>query len=507
MALIWHVWVDWNNDGVYESDEASRLIAIPRIERGQSGLHDDPMVGMCELQLSNHDRRYDAWHSGSVMYPNIGVNRRIKITVEIGATTYPIFVGRTAEPRSTGFRASGAQGGIRKLSLVANDGWKILQTRVVDLALSQNTTQKAAMTTLLNAVGWMESANLWMLGSGALGTDTILGGLYGTNTDLGSDNGDAIPYWWCFNDEPPSANLLDLVRAHLGRIHIANDGTLTWRTVSADNGAAVNLTLTDALLQEMNILYRLEDVRNKISVAAVPRDTSATGPIWTLDETPEIMAGETRTFWVEYSNSAGEHVPAINVVTPVATTDYTANSAADGSGTNLTANIDVAVTIYGTNCKLVVTNGGAPAYLTLLQLRGQLVDSLEEQAIITSDPDSQEVYGVQELALNLRWQQKTLVAQDLATFALAAFKTPKPSLELRFQNSEIALTHDLGAKILDNTSQGTGQKYRIGRIAHEVPEGNANQQLFTTWTLFPIMPDDAWILDTHALDATTKLGF
>lgn len=512
MALIWHVWVDWNNDGVYESDEASRLIAIPRIERGKSSLHDDPMVGMCELQLSNHDRRYDAWYSGAVMYPNIGVNRRIKVTVEIGATTYPIFVGRTAEPRSTGFRASGAQGGVRKMSLTAYDGWKIIQSRKVDIGLQQNITQADAITALLNAVGWVQAAGLWILDTGQLDSTTILGGMYGDNIDLGSQAGDTIPYWWIYSDENPSQNLIDLVRAHLGRIWIANDGTLKWRTVAQDNGAAVDLTLTDAMLQEMNIVYRLEDVRNKIIVRATPRSVASLGAVWTFNEQPQLQPGETREIWAEFTNTDGERVPAVNVVTtPVATTDYTANQNLDGSGTNYTANISVTVTAYSTNARVTVTNNAsAPAYLTLLQLRGQAIDNLESSSLIEEDVASQETYGALDLDLDLRWQQKTLVAQDLADYALSAYKDPRPTLELRFQNSTTALIYDIGTKILDSTSLGTGGTYRLERIVHEIPDGMNCQVIYTTWTLYPIMPDDAWVLESAIqgqLGVSTILGF
>lgn len=511
MAWQWDIAIDWNGDGVYESQEESRLLSIPVIERGRSGLHDDPMVGICELTFRNEDRRYDAWYSGSVIYPYAGVNRRIRVRVSDGSTTYPLFVGRTAEPRSSGFRAAGAQGGARKMILRAYDGWKVLQSRKVNIELQQNITQRDAITTLLNAVGWNESSSLWILGTGQLGTTTVLGGLYGDNVDLGTQVGDTIPYWWVFNDENPSENLLDLVRAHLGRIWIANDGTLTWRTVAEDNGTAVDLTLTDAMLQEMNIVYRLEDVRNKIVVRAAPRSLAASGEVWKLNEQPQLQPGESREIWAEYTNSSGDRVPAINIVTPVSGTDYTANQRLDGSGTDYSSSIVVNVTAYSSNAMITVSNSaGVPVYLTLLRLRGQAVENLESLALVEEDIASQETYGTQTLDLDLRWQQKTLVAQDFANFAVAAYKEPQPVLELRFQNSTTALSYDLGAKILDATSLGTGGTYRLEKITHEIPEGMNCQCIYTTWTLFPILPDNAWILESATqgqLGVSTILGF
>jgi hypothetical protein len=46
-------------------------------------------------------------------------------------------------------------------------------------------------------------------------------------------------------------------------------------------------------------------------------------------------------------------------VTPVATTDYTANTQADGGGADLTADIDITITKFATATKLEVENTGS----------------------------------------------------------------------------------------------------------------------------------------------------
>ncbi len=504
-TLSWHVWVDWNNDGIYEEDEGARFRGIT-IERGKNSFLDDPMVGRAEVLLVNHDRRYDGWYSGSPIYPNARAGRKVQITVEWDQIYY-LFTGRIDNILSTAIRAAGAMGEpVRITRLIVHDGWQWVKDRKqVNVAMVTNTTTKDALTTLLNAIGWTESAHLWKLDAGALDTDTVLGGLNAANVDLGSDNGDTIPYWWSENEEA-TRNLFDLVASNWGRVHIDGSGKLVFRTRSGDVGIAADLSLTDDVVQEMLVQQPWEETKNSISIKANPRTLASVGDVWKERDVLTLQVGETRVVWTAWADASGNYAPATGLINPVATTDYTANAAADGSGADLTASLGVTMVAYSSNAQLtLVNNAGVVMYVTLLKVRGQLVQLLDSQAARAEDTASIELNGMRQFDRDLRWQQSTLTAQSMATWAVGFLKDPREVEEVKFETNPVALAHDLGAKINDATSVGAGGNFQIGKILHQCMDPSG-QQLITFWRMYRMLPDDSWILGTSTLDVTTKLG-
>jgi hypothetical protein len=501
-AIIWHVWVDWNNDGVYESDEGARLIAA-RIERGRDGVLDDPNVGVCSLTLQNADRRYDSWYAASPLYPHVGAGKRVQVSIDHAGSTHKLFTGRIDTPRVSGIRAAGTMGRARTAEFEVHDGWQWLKDQRVNVELQQDQDTRTVLQAILQAAGWIEAQGLWILGSGILGTSTVLGGMLGDNTDLGLHGGDVIPYYW-MEDEEVAQNIFGLVDSHFGRIQINADGTLLWRTIAGDNGAPIDLTLTDAVLQEMEAEQTWADVKDRVEITANPRTLSVVADIWN-SETIAVQIGETREIYAEYTNSNGDKTPATSIITPIAGIDYVANSAADGSGTDLTSSISIIPVIYSFKTQLLITNyASVPVYLTTLKLRGQLIETLDSQTAVAEELNVTK----RTLTRDLRWQQSFLAAQDLADWALGEFSQAQDVLQLRFEHSSIAMQHDLGTKILDATTQGTGGKFRIGKISQETIDEHC-QQLVTTWTCFRIPPDDYWKLGDGSLSQmgqSTKLG-
>jgi hypothetical protein len=505
VTLAWHIWLDWNNDGIYESDEAARLQQL-RVERGQESLTGEPSVGNCEITLSNHDRRYDWWYDGSLCYPHSLIGKRVYITVELGGTTYDVFKGFIDKPNAQSIRAAGAgDGRARTMKLAIHDGWQLLKDRKVNIQLQTNITTKAAIQMILDAVGWENSASVWILGTSTLGVDTILGGISGADADLGSVDGDTLPYWWS-EDAPADENLRDLIKAHFSRAWIGANGKFWFRTLAQENGAACDLTLGDSVLQEYQTYQRLEELYNRVSIKATPRELAAVADIWTLGEVVQLQPGESRTFYTD-----GSHAPATNRITPAATTDYTANTLADGTGTDLTTSLSAALTVNSSFSETITAtnnHGSKSLYITLLKLRGQLIEDQDGVAQVVEDTDSIEMYGERALGSDLKWQQNSEVARDLATFACAFFKTPRNNLMLQFEHSATGLAYDLGTKILDGTTQGTGEEYRIGKITHEC-SGERMQNLITQWYGYPVYTDTFWQLGSATLSqlgSTTALG-
>ncbi len=501
MAYTWHAWFDWNNDGILESDEANRLLRLTTL-RGRKSLLDAPYVGKATLTLDNSDQRFNPWNVSSPLYGNVKPGRRVKITVTIGGTTYSVFTGRIDLPKQIISTAGAAP---REIVITAMDGWDWLRSQRVNVALFANILTGDAIVEVLSAAGWIESG-VWILGTSALGSTTVLGGAgYSEQYDINAGV-DTIPYWFT-EDESAAAAVNDLIDSELGRAEIDADGKFIFRSRWASFGAAADVVLTDAMISEVAVPTPWEGVKNLIRITVNPRNLTTTQVIWSTVDVPSIVAGGSVTIWAEFRDANGARSPATSVVTPVAMTDYTANSAANGSGTDLTANISIVITKFSSTAELVVTNSAAvTAYLTFLQLRGVIVQALSSHAIIQEDATSEATWGKRDVTRDLRWQQSTDHANDLALYLLSRLKDPQVNPSVYFETRDESLEYDVGDKVGWNSSVlGFDLKFRITEIEHKwLADGG--QKVQTRWGLAQPIFDDFWVLGTSALGIDTRLG-
>jgi len=506
----WHIQIDADNDGVYEYDEGARLVFPLRIERGREGMLELPSVGKLEFALQNQDRRYDHWWSGSPFYPFGMVGCRIQVILDYELdygriheyVTIPLFSGRIAEFNNTAIRATGASGTFpRRCRIVAYDGWYWLQRKLVNLDLHENISTRDAILQILDTVGWASIAGAFTLDASALDSSARLGGLYYDNIDLGDNEGDTIPYWWTSRGENAMQSIRDLVQSNFGRVQINTDGKFVFRARHGDNRSPVDRIITDDVLQEYTVRYPWAEMANRVQIRANPRTLSDITDVWTCSDVPEIPPGETRRIFAEFSDSSDTSVPAKDILAPVAGIDFTANSEHDGSGKDLTSFITITMYDYGTNAELSISNGAqSTAYITLLKLRGRLIQSLDTQSAEAYDAYSIEKYGEQLLSYDLRWQQSTLFAQSLADWLLTWLKdAPMPVVELLFENRPDALQLELGAKVIDGTGRGTGLEFRVGKVVHEAND-QGGQQILSTLYLYRMPPEDYFTLDFSAFD-------
>src|SRR5262249_46374556 len=117
----------------------------------------------------------------------------------------------------------------------------------------------------------------------------------------------------------------------------------------------------------------LTSVFNLVRVTVHPK-TSVAGTVLfsVLNAAEPIQPGESREYWDTYSDPNGRDrlIGAKNFTAPVATTDYTANTVADGSGADRTANIALLVVTFASSSKTTLANNGSDTvYMTKRQLR------------------------------------------------------------------------------------------------------------------------------------------
>ena len=165
--------------------------------------------------------------------------------------------------------------------------------------------------------------------------------------------------------------------------------------------AAYNDNMTDLQVQ-----YGA-NMTNRYRFVTYPRSVDSSAVVLWASESPiTIAAGETLTeIRGNYTDpgAGNAQVGGINMVTPVATTDYQMFANSDGTGTDRTADLVVSAT-YGTSeVKYSLTNNNAAtSYITKLQARGIGVYTYDKQEKVFNEATiSQPLYGVLEEAIDL----------------------------------------------------------------------------------------------------------
>ena len=174
---------------------------------------------------------------------------------------------------------------------------------------------------------------------------------------------------------------------------------------------------------------RGNNVINRIKVSAYPK-TIDTSPqvLYSLGSPMFIGSMQTITFTGRYVGVGGLPCNAISdtMIAPVATTDYTMNTASDGTGTDITANLAVTV-VYGTEAPTytVINSSAYPGYITKLNARGYGVYQNNSLYIDVVDSLSQTAYGVKDLVLDQQYQRDTYAGGILANKIIAYEKDPR----------------------------------------------------------------------------------
>ena len=159
--------------------------------------------------------------------------------------------------------------------------------------------------------------------------------------------------------------------------------------------------------------------------------------VWRLRDIPAIPPGESRDFLAE--SSSYDAVDAIRV--PAATTDYTANAEADGSGADLTGDLTVTLPsqpdFQGRGTLVRVANGSRTdtAYVTLLKLRaGRAYREAEPTIYEASDADSRRQHGERSRQVDCLFIDNYAAAREAAQARLTRRKDPRPWLSLTIPN-------------------------------------------------------------------------
>lgn len=280
-------------------------------------------------------------------------------------------------------------------------------------------TTAAALTT---AITLTATATLTATGSGSLSGETTWGP-------------DVAPHALGAFAEPQAAWTVE---------YYGGPSSIAFRTPAALQGVATcGLTATGALTTQIVLVgsvtgtvtgtgvlttaIRLAGLSEATVTASATLDEGVGGGAVPVDPLSPIGPGETRVYWLDYTDplQRDTKIGATDQIPPVATTDYTMNSLATGTGTNLTANFMVTPEFWASAVKLTITNtGGTPGYITKLQVRAKGIYELNPVMAESRDEESIQTYAEQVAHIDMPYQSDPNVGFQAAEYLMRLYANP-----------------------------------------------------------------------------------
>lgn len=473
LNLIWTCDVDWDNDGVYEADEAPLQNAL-QIRRGREYFinsrgtgfeHFRP--GIMTATFLNDDGRFDAFSTDSPLYPNVVEGRYVKVTVKNGSTdtAKTLFAGVIDDINHFERR------GVQFTRIRAKDGGDWLRRNKVSVAPSMDVAVAAAVT---SAAADAEYPSIW-------GTDITAGESF-------------IPFWW-ENARSAAAVLNELNDAELGRLFVAGDGKLTFRGRHNIDTPVTALDQSE-MSKDITTPQPWDSVFNIVRVASNPRVVSTGVELWDGSEVIELGAGETHTPFANFFYNS-RFVPATNLITPT-TDDYVFNQFVDGSGDDFTSDLTVSISAtFSESAKLLYTNTGSKTgFITVRKLRGDAWD-LPNVTVMEDNQSSTDQPRV--LDIDLQHIQSEVIAKGYAAYLVSFTKArrPYPRFTLTNQLAKQFLL-DLQSRVsVTIAKKSINDDFRVGYLETNwlTPNGQEVETIVGTETFLDV--EDFWVFPTR----------
>ena len=433
---------------------------------------------------------------------DIGIAIRLAITY--GGTTYYKFRGTlvSAEPDSALY-------GPRRVRCLAND-WidDAAICLVKDTAVQLNKRSDELITTVVTqCVGRQPTSSSYEVGQSTFA--------------FAMDN---------LRDEktPALRALSDIVLAEAGYLYMKGDTTAGGKLKYEDRHfrplASSVATFNETMFNIMAIRSR-DDIINHVIAMVHPRkvDAAATTVLYELTPTetvPSLVPGETIILTVFFREATGRfvRVGGDSIVTPVASTDYIGNSAADGSGSDLTASLGLVFASTSNAASLAFTNNHASAtvYITTLQVRGKAVQDRFEIGVEAANEASETAVGERDLMYDMIFEDRSAIAKGMADWIVNQYSTLRMVINemvLKGNHTDALMTQVLAREPGDKITL-TGSLIGISAVAYFINGVRLSirpgKLIDCSWVLAPADQQLSWILEDPVaglLELTTTLGF
>ena len=508
--------VDWNNDGDFTDahDDITSAVLSLSWERGRdyaSQLQGKSRAGKLTATLVNTDGKYSPNNTSSALTGNILPGRTVRLLAgpdEAFPYEFPIsFEDQVKwQGKLDRIKPSPAAKGVKTATLTALGVLGFINQFDVQLATQTSRRTDQAIGDILDGVGWpADDRNLdtglttmtrfWISGKKAIDAIRLV-----EETEAG------------FIVEDRDGDVGFQNRHH--RL-TASASTTSQATFSDASGA----TYTYSALEQTD---PLSTIVNHVEASSKVYDTGSVAVLWTHPETgsssPTLAPGEAKIFEATYPNpSTATNAVEVNAwTTPAATTDVLANTASDGTGTNLTSDITIAASKTAQRMAITLTNSatGSDVYLTKIQARGTPVTVKDPVVVRAIDTASQTAHGDRKYTAATEFIPSSAEAQDWCDYQMAIYGSPIPILKMTIQagdddNRFQTLVRDISDRITvvatNDAGMGINADFFIEAERHTVSRQNHVVQ----WLLSPASGgySQFWVLGTSVLGTDTVPAF
>jgi len=456
--------------------------------------------------LDNSDQRFSPEYTSGTYYGKLlpGILIRLKSTDPADSTVRTMFIGWVGSIRPTaGLSPDTCE--------IQAQGWMSrAMTAETSITVMENTTADAVIDKLLETSRvYPPGTSAWFLGvvgQSELDETTKLGDI---ETIFKSETGVSTFLFagdnWTDNTTLWGA-CQDTCGREYGRMWQARDGVLYFNNrhhIIKD--VTTDFTFTNTMSDMQYEYGDPADMANVVKVKAQTRRETAAQVLAGLENAVAISGGGGTvdvTFVIE-SQDSGVSLAVKSPTTPAQTTDFLANTNADGSGTNITSDVTAAIpaaTSLATRVTVTYTNANASNGYILAgaQLRGTKLDQFAVVEESQQDDTSIASYGRRELAWEYAMDTTTL-ASGIAGFIKDERVNPRgivSSISFKPNTSAAlltaALTHSIFARIAVTETQ-TGISSAPYFLINETHEVVANDYS-VVWGLEPASATTYWIL-------------
>ena len=178
-------------------------------------------------------------------------------------------------------------------------------------------------------------------------------------------------------------------------------------------------------------------------------------------------------FWLTYQDPdyGNAPTPVASFQSQVASTDYYAAVASDGTGADKTSTLSVRLTRFGETAVATVVNGtSGDVWLTRFNILGYPVRDTGYVGAQVDDSSSQAVYGLRSLVLDGNLIQDYSYLSSLATHVLSAHKNASPDLNITLVNEfPFILQREIGDSLaFVNSVTGVNSPWAIFGMRHSI---------------------------------------
>lgn len=512
-------YIDLNRDGDY-SDTGEDVTQYVKRAEWQLGFVP-PMEaiardGTLTLTLNNASGKFSP-EGGSALS---GFKRGRVIKIE---SVYSAVTRRMMTAWMKGARPSPFVWGNRE-TLVDTEGYfSRAQRTEVFVPVQQSVTGDVVVdailsNSLLYPPGFSGRWLLGVTGFSELGQNTLIGA---TSDYLDADVGKTV-FNYIGDEWRDGASIYSALREVAGReygyVFLNRNGVLEfWNRHHLLLETTVQATFTNTMIG-IDYVYG-ETVINRVFVKAAPRIASGSAvTLGQLDKAVKVEAGSAKEISFRYTDTSyGAKVAGKNAIAPVQTTDFLANSAEDGSGTNYTTSVTTAITDEAANRVTVrfTNTAGVDVWIQVgAKVRGTKITSYPVVDVMRSDSDSISEFGYNDYTYPFT-MDSVADAEAIASYLLNRFKQPfgvVKSMTLSPRRNDGLMTQCLARTIGDRITiveaqTGVSADYFIIGERHTWDQAGKNYQV--TWYLEPADPVQYWVLSVtnfSELGQTTRIA-